>query len=151
MGCSLTGLNGSITDSYISIDCNLLLPGTTGNGNHCIYAGGSVNNCVFSGLTLKNAGCGNAINRNEADSQLNSNPVILSQNLIFSDIIIDNCDYALTLGHKTHHVTVNNIIATNVHASGLNLCDLEDINISKLSFSEELMIIQLPAYLYRVI
>lgn len=126
--------DGSITDSYISIDCNLLLPGTTGNGNHCIYAGGSVNNCVFSGLTLKNAGCGNAINRNEADSQLNSNPVILSQNLIFSDIIIDNCDYALTLGHKTHHVTVNNIIATNVHASGLNLCDLEDINISSCRF-----------------
>lgn len=126
--------NGFITDSYISNDVNLLIPPENQNKNHGIYAGGQLINCVFSGLTIEKSGGGNAINRNQADSEQNSNPVILSQNLIFSDIVIDNCDYALSLGHKTRHVVAKNIVATNIHAAGILLCDLEDINISNCRF-----------------
>ncbi|MBQ3150310.1 MAG: hypothetical protein IJB86_03590 [Clostridia bacterium] len=132
----LTGLeigdimNSSVTDSYVSCDYNLLLDDDDANGQHCIYAGGAMKDCVFSNLTLLNAGKGSAINRNEALTSFE----YFGENLLFSNIIIDNCDCAVHVGKRTRNSVFKNIIATNVMESGIALCGAEDVLITNCSF-----------------
>ena len=118
---------GSISDSYISSDCNLLLDGNDGKGNHCIYAGKSVNNCLFSGLTLENAGRGSAINRNDSDG------IRSSENLFFSDITVKNCYTAIILGYKTSNVTIKNFVGTDIMRA-FSLNNNKNVSISNCSF-----------------
>ncbi|MBQ3151148.1 MAG: hypothetical protein IJB86_07905 [Clostridia bacterium] len=123
-------MNSLISDSYISCDYNLLLSADKANGKHCIYAGGAMKDCVFKNLTLRNAGKGNAINRNEALDSFD----YFGENLLFSNIIIDNCDCAVHVGKRTRNSVFKNIIATNVMESGIALCGAEDVLITNCSF-----------------
>ena len=116
---------GHLTDSYISCDWNLLNQ-NGGGGNHGIYLSGQIQHFQFMRLEILNTGLGNAVTRHNG---ANTSPIC--ENLVFSDIRIENCDVGLFLGERTHNVLVQRVYAkafsnAGVHFSGVDQILLKD-------------------------
>ena len=130
MGTMLTNVNGGyLRDSFISCEYNNLLPFLSAKKNHCIYSSGRLQNFQLNHLSLLNVGHGIAIKRDSNEAGRG-----ISENLVFSNISVNRCRYAIALGHDTQNVIVRNVKATNILGAGLHMNCLKNITVSDSVF-----------------